>query len=143
VVLAEFGELHPKTLRVMDVKGPAAVAVIHLDALPAPKAKSTAKPAFVAHDLQAVERDFAFVLDADVEAINVVNAAKGANKMLIEDVRVFDEFIGGSLGDGKKSLAITVRMQPTDKTLTDEEIEAVGKAIVEKVGKATGGVLRG
>ena len=65
------------------------------------------------------------------------------NAALIEEVRVFDEFIGGSLGEGKKSLAITVRMQPTDKTLTDDEIDAVGKAIVEKVGKATGGVLRG
>ena len=56
---------------------------------------------------------------------------------------MFDEFIGGSLGEGKKSLAITVRMQPHDKTLTEDEIDAVGKAIVEKVGKATGGVLRG
>ena len=56
---------------------------------------------------------------------------------------MFDEFIGGNLGEGKKSLAITVRMQPTDKTLTDEQIEAVGARIVEKVGKATGGTLRG
>ncbi len=68
---------------------------------------------------------------------------QGADKALIEDVRVFDEFIGGSLGEGKKSLAITVRMQPRDKTLTDDEIEAVGRAIVEKVSKATGGTLRG
>ena len=56
---------------------------------------------------------------------------------------MFDEFIGGSLGEGKKSLAITVRMQPRGATLTDEEIDAVGARIVEKVGKATGGVLRG
>ena len=82
-------------------------------------------------------------LDANVEAINVVNAAQGANKALIEDVRVFDEFVGGSLGEGKKSLAITVRMQPVEKTLTDEEIEAVAEAIVAKVSKATGGTLRG
>ena len=73
----------------------------------------------------------------------MVNAAAGADKTLIEDVRVFDEFVGGNLGEGKKSLAVTVRLQPKDATLTEEQIEAVGKAIVEKVSKATGGVLRG
>ena len=83
------------------------------------------------------------MLDADVEAVNVVNAAAGADKALIEAVRVFDEFIGGALGEGKKSLAISVRMQPRDKTMTEDEIEAVAGKIVEKVGKATGGVLRG
>ena len=90
-----------------------------------------------------MERDFAFVVDADVEALTLVNAAAGADKALIEDVRVFDEFIGGSLGAGKKSLAVTVRLQPLDKTLTEKEIEAVSARIVQKVGKATGGVLRG
>ncbi|RZV99399.1 MAG: phenylalanine--tRNA ligase subunit beta, partial [Rhodobacteraceae bacterium] len=143
IVLAAFGEVHPKILREMEVKGPVVGFSIHLTAIPEPKNASVSRGALNISDLQAVERDFAFVLDADVEAINVVNAAQGADKTLIEDVRVFDEFIGGALGDGKKSLAITVRMQPTDKTLTDDEIDAVGKAIVEKVAKATGGVLRG
>jgi phenylalanyl-tRNA synthetase beta chain len=94
-------------------------------------------------DLQAVERDFAFVVDAEVEALTVVNAAAGADKALVENVRVFDEFIGGALGEGKKSLAITVRLQPRDKTLKDAEIEAVAKKVVDKVTKVTGGVLRG
>ena len=96
-----------------------------------------------ATDLQAVERDFAFVVDDDVEALTLVNAAAGADKALIENVRVFDEFIGGSLGEGKKSLAITVRLQPTEKTLKEDDIAAVGAKIVEKVTKATGGLLRG
>ena len=73
----------------------------------------------------------------------MVNAALGADKALIDDVRVFDEFIGGALGEDKKSLAITVRLQPKDKTLKDEDIEAVAAKVVEKVTKATGGVLRG
>ena len=67
----------------------------------------------------------------------------GADKTLIDDVRVFDEFIGGALGEGKKSLALTVRMQPSDKTLKDADIEAVSNKVIEKVTKATGGVLRG
>ncbi len=143
VTLAAFGEIHPKVLKAMDVKGPAVGFAVHIGAIPQPKNASSTRAALTISDLQAVERDFAFVLDADVEAINVVNAAKGADKALIEEVRVFDEFLGGALGEGKKSLAITVRLQPRDKTLTEEEIDEVGKAIVEKVGKATGGVLRG
>jgi phenylalanyl-tRNA synthetase beta chain len=142
-VLAVFGELHPKVLAKMDVKGPAVGFAIYLEEPPFPRAKTATRPALALRDLQAVERDFAFVVDADVEALTLVNAAAGADKKLIEDVRVFDEFIGGSLGEGKKSLAITVRLQPTDKTLTEEEIEAVAARIIEKVTKATGGTLRG
>ncbi len=143
IVLGSFGEVHPRVLAAMDVKGPAVGFALHLAAVPQPKSRGTGRGALTISDLQAVERDFAFVLDADVEAINLVNAAQGADKALIRAVRVFDEFIGGSLGDGKKSLAITVRLQPTEKTLTDEEIDAVSARIVEKVSKATGGVLRG
>ncbi|MGB1179661.1 MAG: phenylalanine--tRNA ligase subunit beta, partial [Lentibacter algarum] len=111
--------------------------------VPEARKKSATRPALKSSDLQAVERDFAFVVDERVEALTLINAAAGADKALIEDVRVFDEFIGGSLGEGKKSLAITVRMQPQDKTLKDEDIEAVAAKIVEKVTKATGGSLRG
>ncbi|WP_394180415.1 phenylalanine--tRNA ligase subunit beta [Yoonia maritima] len=142
-VLAVFGELHPKVLREMDIKGPAVGFTVWLDEIPTPKNKSATRPALAATDLQAVERDFAFVVDADVEALTLVNAAAGADKGLITDVRVFDEFIGGALGEGKKSLAVTVRLQPKDKTLKDADIEAVSAKIVEKVAKATGGTLRG
>ena len=142
-VMGVFGELHPKILRDMDIKGPAVAFVLYPQEIPEPKNKVTARTALVATDLQAVERDFAFVVDADVEALTLVNAAAGADKALITEVRVFDEFIGGNLGEGKKSLAITVRLQPTDATLKDKDIEAVAASIVAKVTKATGGVLRG
>ncbi len=142
-VLAVFGEIHPRILREMDVKGPAVGFTIWPQAVPAKKAKGASRGAVVMADLQAVERDFAFVVDADVAAMDLMNAARGADKALIEDVRLFDQFIGGSLGEGKKSLAITVRMQPSEKTLTDEDIAGVAAKVVEKVTKATGGVLRG
>ncbi|MBN2907561.1 MAG: phenylalanine--tRNA ligase subunit beta [Rhodobacteraceae bacterium] len=142
-VMAVFGELHPKVLAAMDVKGPAMAFSVYLEEPPLPRRKSTTRPALATSDLQAVERDFAFVLGTEVEAVNVVNAALGADKALIEEVRVFDEFIGGALGEGKKSLAITVRIQPLDKTLTEEEIAAVAAKIVAKVTKATGAALRG
>jgi phenylalanyl-tRNA synthetase beta chain len=143
VVLAEFGEVHPRVLKALDVKGPAVAFTLHLAAAPFPKVRTATRPALALSGLQAVERDFAFVVEARVEALTLVNAAAGADKALIESVRVFDEFIGGSLGEGRKSIAIAVRLQPSERTLTEEEIEAVGAKIVEKVGKATGGVLRG
>jgi phenylalanyl-tRNA synthetase beta chain len=142
-VLGVFGEIHPRVLAAMDVKGPAMGFTIWPDEVPLPRRNSATRDALELRDLQAVERDFAFVVDADVEALTLVNAAQGADKTLIESVRVFDEFIGGSLGEGKKSLAVTVRLQPQDKTLKDAEIEAVSARIVDKVAKATGGVLRG
>ena len=142
-VLGVFGEVHPRVLAAMDVKGPAMAFTLWPDEIPMSRKSGASKGALTISDLQAVERDFAFVVDAEVEALTLVNAAQGADKALIEDVRVFDEFIGGSLGEGKKSLAITVRLQPTDKTLKEADIEAVSAKVVEKVTKATGGVLRG
>ncbi len=142
-VLGVFGELHPKVLNALDVKGPAMAFTLWPGEIPMPRKASAARTALDISDLQAVERDFAFVVDADVEALTLVNAAAGADKALIQDVRVFDEFIGGSLGDGKKSLAITVRLQPRETTLKEADIEAVAAKVVEKVTKATGGTLRG
>jgi phenylalanyl-tRNA synthetase beta chain len=145
--LAVFGEVHPKVLTAMDVKGPAVAFTIWPAEVPAPRKSSATRPALVIRDLQAVERDFAFVVDSTVEALTIVNAALGADKTLIDQVHVFDEFTGdkaeAQMGAGKKSVAITVRLQPTEKTLKEAEIEAVGARIIEKVTKATGGALRG
>lgn len=141
-VLGIFGEVHPKILAALDVKGPAMAFTLWPDEIPLPRKSGATRAALILSDLQAVERDFAFVVDTDVDALTLVNAAMGADKALIQDVRVFDEFIGGRLGEGKKSLAITVRLQPTEATLKDKDIEAVGAKVVEKVTKATGGTLR-
>jgi len=141
--LARFGEINPKVLRALDVKGPVVAFEIYPAQVPLPKAKTAARPMLSLSAFQPIERDFAFVVDAGVEAAKVVQAARGAEKVLIGDVRVFDVFEGASLGEGKKSLAITVVLQPTESTLTDEEIEAISKAIVQAVEKATGGTLRG
>ncbi|WP_028031504.1 phenylalanine--tRNA ligase subunit beta [Gemmobacter nectariphilus] len=145
--MAVFGEIHPKVLREMGVKGPAVAFTVWPANVPLPKVKSASRGALTISDLQAVERDFAFVVDAGTEALTIVNAAQGADKALIDSVRVFDQFTGdkaeAQMGAGKKSVAITVRLQPTDRTLTDKDIEAVSAKIIEKVAKATGGTLRG
>jgi phenylalanyl-tRNA synthetase beta chain len=141
--LAHFGELHPRTLEAMDVSGPMVGFEIWLDNMPAPKKKATrTKPIFDATSLQAVKRDFAFVLGSDVEAAKLLRAASGADKKLISDVSIFDIYEGERLGEGRKSVAIEVTIQPQNKTLTDEEIEAISAKIVANVEKTTGGELR-
>lgn len=144
--LATFGEVHPRILQAFDVKGPAVAFSVQIANVPLPKTKTPTRPALAISDLQAVDRDFAFVVDSGVEALTLVNAALGSDKALIENVRVFDQFTGekaeAQMGAGKKSIAITVRLQPQDTTLTDKDIEAVSAKIVEKVAKATGGTLR-
>ncbi len=144
--LATFGEVHPRVLAAMGVKGPAVAFTVLIENVPQPKVKTPTRPALAISDLQAVERDFAFVVDANVEALTAVNAATGADKVLIESVRIFDQFTGdkaeAQMGAGKKSIALTVRLQPLEKTLTDADIEAVSAKIIEKVTKATGGTLR-
>ena len=146
-VLGFFGEIHPAVLKEMDVKGPVAAFEIFLDALPAKKRKGTAKPPLDASDLMPLRRDLAFVVDETVPAAAIVRAAKGADKALIEDVRVFDVFAGSQaaeqLGEGKKSVAIEIVIQPRKATLTDEQIQALMDKVVKAVEKATGGTLRG
>lgn len=144
--LALFGEIHPKALSALGVKGPAVAMVVYLEAAPFPKAKGGARAALGLPAYQAVERDFAFVVDEQVEAEAILRAARSAEKTLIESAAVFDVFDGAKaeaqMGPGRKSVAITARFQPTKGTLTDEEIEAVVARIVASVGKATKGVLR-
>jgi len=142
--IAHFGELHPRVLLALDVKGPLVGFEININAIPQPRGSGvTARPALDVSDFQAVSRDFAFVVDASVEADKLLRAAKGAEKKLIAAVSVFDIFEGSALGENKKSLAIEVTLQPETKTLTDEEIDAVSAKIIANVEKATGGVLRG
>jgi phenylalanyl-tRNA synthetase beta chain len=142
-VMGVFGEVHPRILAAMNVKGPAMAFTIYPEQIPLSRKSGASRRAMDISDLQAVERDFAFVVDSGVDALALVNAAVGADKALIDGVRVFDEFIGGSLGEGKKSLAITVRLQPRDGNLKDKDIEALSAKVIDKVTKATGGVLRG
>ncbi len=142
-VMARFGEAHPGVLAALGVKGPVVAFEVFLDAVPVPKKKGgTAKPLLQLSAFQPVERDFAFVVDLGVEADRVARAARGAEKGLIGDVRVFDVYAGERMEAGRKSVAIAVTLTPTERTLTEEDIDAVGKKIVAAVVKATGGALR-
>ncbi|MCB1468187.1 MAG: phenylalanine--tRNA ligase subunit beta, partial [Rhizobiaceae bacterium] len=144
VTLGSFGEFHPRTLEGLDVSGPLCGFEVFIDAIPEPKAKPTrTKPKLELSAFQAVRRDFAFVVDHGVQAATLVRAALSADKKLITGVNVFDTFEGPALGEGRKSVAIEVSIQPVDKTLTDEDFEALAGRVVDNVKKQTGGVLRG
>jgi phenylalanyl-tRNA synthetase beta chain len=142
-VIGAFGEFHPKVLELLDADGPLAGFELILEAVPAPKAKPTkARPPLALSDLQPVRRDFAFVVSRDVAAARIVRAAEGADRKLIAGVTVFDLFEGAAIGEGRKSIAIEVTLQPTERTLTDPEIDAVAAKVVAEVSKATGAELR-
>ena len=139
-VLGHFGELHPRAL---DAEGPLTGFEVVLEKIPEPKAKSTrAKPLLELSPFQPVTRDFAFVVDTAVKAGDIVRAAQNADRKLIASVTVFDVYEGKGIEPGKKSIAIAVTMQPRDKTMTDQEIDALAGKIVAEVSKRTGGVLR-
>ena len=143
-ILAQFGDLHPATLKALDVDGPAVAFEVFIDALPPDKKKSRARMPLAAIDLLPVRRDFAFVVDKTVPAADVVKAAAGADRVLIANIVVFDVFEGGALAaEGKKSVAIEVTLQPTSETLTEKDIEAVSEKIVAGIKSATGGEIRG
>ncbi len=143
-ILGHFGELHPAVLEAMDAAGPIAAFELYLDALPDPKAKATrAKPALTLSDLMPLTRDFAFLVPADTDADALLRAARGADKGLIEEVTLFDIYQGQGVPEGQKSIAIEVTLQPRERTLTEDDIEAVSARIVAQVQKATGATLRG
>lgn len=138
-----FGEIHPTELEKFDLTGPIAAFELDLDAIPEPRKKPTrSKPALKLSDLMPLSRDFAFLVDRSVPAATILRAAKNADKTLITEVSVFDVFEGKGIAEDKKSVGIAVTLQPSDKTLTDEEIEKVAASVVAAVSKATGGVLR-
>ncbi|MBM3516864.1 MAG: phenylalanine--tRNA ligase subunit beta [Alphaproteobacteria bacterium] len=142
-VLGHFGVVHPRVLEALDVAAPLVAFELYLDRLPAPRARgSRMRPPLATSDLPAVERDFAFVVEQAVSADAVVRAARGADRALIVDVAVFDVYVGAAVGAGRKSLAVAVRLRPTERTLTEAEIEAVSRKIIAAVGKTTGGTLR-
>ncbi|MGY8662029.1 phenylalanine--tRNA ligase subunit beta [Bradyrhizobium sp. UFLA05-109] len=143
-VLGYFGEMHPRALEALGADGPVMAFEVILDGIPEAKKKPTrAKPLIELSAFQPVSRDFAFIVDRGVKAGDIVRTAQAVDKKLITAVNVFDVYEGKGIDDDKKSIAIAVTIQPREKTLTDQEIEAVAAKIVTEVTKKTGGTLRG
>jgi phenylalanyl-tRNA synthetase beta chain len=143
-ILGHFGELHPRAIANLKAEGLLVAFEVILEKVPEPKARPTrAKPLLELSPFQPVERDFAFVVDDSVKAVEIVRAAQNVDKKLVTNVVIFDVYEGKGVDPGKKSIAIAVTIQPREKTMTDAEIEALAVKIVAEVTKRTGGVLRG
>jgi phenylalanyl-tRNA synthetase beta chain len=142
-LLAYFGEFHPSVLAKVDAAAPVVVSEIFIANIPQSRSSGTSRPLLKLEPLQPVSRDFAFVVDADVSAAKLIKAVRDADKNLIRDVAVFDVYVGEHVAVGKKSVALSVTLQPTDKTLTDTDIDALANRVTATVAKATGAVLRG
>jgi len=140
--LGHFGELHPEIIEACAAKGPIAAFEVFLDAVPLPRA-GRGRPPLRLSVFQPFERDFAFIVDAGLPAETLLRAARAVDRQLVTEIRLFDVYEGTGLPEGKKSLAISVTLQPQAATLTDAEIEAFSKRLVAAVEKATGGTLRG
>ncbi|HWT13423.1 MAG TPA: phenylalanine--tRNA ligase subunit beta [Allosphingosinicella sp.] len=141
-VVAEFGALHPRVLRAFDLVAPVAAAEIFLDALPRRRsAAGHMRPAFAPPPLQAVKRDFAFLVPDDLAADRLLRAVRGADKAAIVGVGLFDLFTGQGVPEGRKSLAVEVILQPGEKSFTEEELKAIAERIVGAAAKL-GAVLR-
>lgn len=143
IILGYFGELHPAVVQTFDLEGSVSAFEIFLDSLPAPRAKGKARPTLKLSDYQAVERDFAFIVDDKITASDIEKSIAKAEKNLITDIRIFDVYSGKGVDSGKKSVAVKVTLQSFERTLTEADITAVSNAIIAAAAKDFGGVLRG
>ncbi|MGH1398762.1 MAG: phenylalanine--tRNA ligase subunit beta [Alphaproteobacteria bacterium] len=142
-IIAQFGEIHPAVLEELDIKAPVVGFEIFLENIPTPKRKGTEKPFLTLPPLQAITRDFAFIVDESVAAKDVIKSAMAADKKLITNAEIFDVYQGKGVEDGKKSLALSITIQPIDESLKDDQIETLMQGVIDIVGQKTGGVLRG
>ncbi len=143
-IVATFGELHPAFLKALRCDGPMLAFELMLDALPVTKAKTgKTKPVLDKADQTPIRRDFAFVVEEKVPAGDIVRMAMKADPKMVTAARVFDVYRGAAIGEGKKSVAVEVTIQPRGEALKDEQIEAIARTIVANVSKATGATLRG
>lgn len=141
-ILAEFGALHPKVARAFDLDGPVVAAEVFLDAIPRKRgAQGHMRGAYAPPPLQAVVRDFAFLVPADLPADQLLRAVRGADKAAIAGAGLFDLFTGHGVPEGQKSLAVEVRLQPADKSFTEAELKAISDRIVAAAAKL-GATLR-
>lgn len=142
-ILAQFGEIHPSVLKGLDAKGPLVAFEIFLDTIPLPRTRTLTRPLLKPAAFQPLTRDFAFLVDAAVATEKLTRAARAADKALIIDAQVFDIYVGKGVEDGKKSVALSITLQPAQAALTEQQIQAIADKVVANVSKQTGGVLRG
>jgi phenylalanyl-tRNA synthetase beta chain len=142
-VLARFGMVHPATAKAFDLDGPVAMVELFLDAIPGKRGAATfARAAYAPPALQAVTRDFAFLIAADKPAGELLRAVRGADKANIVSARLFDDFRGAGVPEGQKSLAVEITLQPLEKSYAEADLKAIADKVTAAAAKL-GAQLRG
>ena len=142
-LLAQFGELHPQVAAHFGLRNTLVGFELFLEDVPLAKSRGPARSYLKMSQFQPVSRDFAFILDDGVPASQLLRAVKSAAGPLVTDIQLFDVYQGKNIGDGRKSLAVTITLTPQKATLGEAEIEAISDAVIAAAGKNCGAVLRG
>ena len=142
--LAYFGEIHPNIIKKLDIKTEGLVIFeICLDYIKESKQKmKDSKSEYKYSDFQKSERDFAFIIDKNFKSQELVNLIKLVDNKLIKSVRVFDVYEGENIPEGKKSIALNVTIQSTEKTLNETDLENINKLIISMVESKSGAKIR-
>jgi phenylalanyl-tRNA synthetase beta chain len=143
-MVAYFGEIHPNILKQIDMKTESLVGFeIFMDNLKLPeKTLNDLKTKFSFSDFQKSERDFAFIVNKDVNAQDLINSISSVDKSLIKNVKVFDVYEGSNIPENQKSIAISVTIQSSERTLNDEDLEKINNLIIKTVENKTGAKIR-
>jgi phenylalanyl-tRNA synthetase beta chain len=143
-VAAYFGEIHPNILKKIDIKTESLVGFeIFVDDLKLPKKTlNDQKKRFSFSDYQKSERDFAFIVNKEVNAQDLINAVSSVDQNLLSNIKIFDVYEGDNIPENQKSIAISVTIQPSEKTLNESDLEKINNLIIKSVENKTGAKIR-
>ena len=143
-IAALFGEIHPNILKKIDIKTESLMGFeIFLDNLKIPrKTLNDQKKKYTVSEFQKSERDFAFIVNKHVKAQDLLNAISSVDQKLISNVKVFDVYEGENIPTDQKSIAISVTIQSSEKTLNDSDLENINNLIIKTVENKTGAKIR-
>ena len=141
---AYFGEIHPNIIKKIDIKTESLVGFeIFLDNLKLPKKTlNNQKTKFEVSDYQKSERDFAFIVNKQVKAQDLINVVSNVDQKLISNIKLFDVYEGENIPDNQKSIAISVTIQSSEKTLKENDLENISNLIIKAVENKTGAKIR-
>ena len=142
LIIASFGQINPVCLDTKDKKTEFFAFEIYLDNIPSPKRKVLSKSLLKSNNLQSLSRDFSFLINKELNAESLINEIKSVDKILIQKISVFDVYEGNNIPKDKKSVSLSITIQPVEKTLTDNDLENLSTKIIHSVFKKFGAEIR-
>ncbi|AGJ01938.1 phenylalanine--tRNA ligase subunit beta [Rickettsia prowazekii] len=141
-LLGHFGQIHPKILKYYDINQEIFAFELNITNLPLIKAKFGKRDEFTVSDYQANFRDYSFIVDQDHKVGEIISYIKNFNKKLVKSVMLFDIYSGDKLPEGKKSIAIKIKLQADDRTLSETDLNSFSEDLVASISQKFQGILR-